>query len=366
VNRVAANFIVFALASVGAFIALVTGIAHAGGVELPCGGVQSGCDVIALRENSHWLGVPIAFYGLALYLVVAFLSMFRAAIGIENSPRLGSAIWALLAAGGVVSVGLMAHAILNLHATCLWCLASAIVMVAAFFIHTYGLSRKTEGKAPPFAAFMGILALAVVAGTAYGFSLKGEAAAPTFTEKNAPAYHEDDPFLGNPKAPVVITEFTDLYCPTCRSQHAWFLSNLGEYLKNGKLKLVVRHYPLPDLHPLAIEAALFTLVAQEKGKFWDLFQAVHQIDVNDDRGLLLNAVKSVGMDPKSVDALIKDKEKRKKYVDALQKDIDEGSKLGVESTPSWFVDYPDGKRQFAVGSGIQRLVGDPLFQEAIK
>jgi hypothetical protein len=50
----------------------------------------------------------------------------------------------------------------------------------------------------------------------------------------------------------------------------------------------------------------------------------------------------------------------------MQKDIDDGTALGVEATPSWFVDYEDGQRQFAVGSGIQRLVGDPKFQSAIR
>jgi uncharacterized membrane protein/uncharacterized protein (DUF2249 family) len=366
-SRITANFIVFLLASVGAFIALVTGIAHAGGAELPCGGIQSGCDVIAQKENSHWLGVPIAFYGLALYMFVALLAMFRAAIGLENSPKLGGAMWVMLALGALTSVGLIAHAYMNLKATCLWCLASAITMVLAFLVHSYGMTNaRRTGRATPFAMFMAVLSISVVAGAVYGFSLRPDAPISQLVEKRAPAYEASDVFVGNEDAPIVITEFTDLYCPTCRSQHAWVMSQLGSLIEGGKVKLVVRHYPLPNLHPLAVEAALFATWAQKEGKFWEFFDAAHQLQDKEDKQALLDAVEAVGLDRRFAETLLADKALRDPFVKEMQKDIDDGTALGVEATPSWYVDYPDGQRQFAVGSGIQRLVGDPVFQDAIR
>lgn len=366
-SRVTANFVVFVLASVGAFIALVTGIAHAGGAELPCGGIQSGCDVIAQPENSHWQGVPIAFYGLALYMFVALLAMFRAAIGIENSPKLGTGMWVMLALGSLVSIGLMAHAYMNLKATCLWCLASAITMVLAFLVHSYGMTNaRRAGKAAPFAAFMGVLSLAVVAGAVYGFSLRPEVPDTVSVAPQKPAHDASDVFLGSEDAPIVITEFTDLYCPTCRSQHAWLMNELGPLIEGGRIKVVVRHYPLPNLHPLAIEAALFALYAQKENKFWEFFNAAHQLQDKEDKEALLQAVAAVGLDRRYAETLLADKALREPLVKEMQKDIDDGTGLGVEATPSWFVDYPDGQRQFAVGSGIQRLVGDDKFQSAIR
>ena len=365
-SRATANFVVFLLASAGVFIALVTGIAHASGVELPCGGT-SGCDIIGRPENSRWLGVPIAFYGLALYMFVAFLAMFRAVMGLENSPKLGAAMWALLAAGSLVSVGLIAHAALNIHATCYWCVASAVTMVLAFLVHTYSSTKVQEGgKSPAFGAFMAGLSVAAIAGSVYGFSLRAEAPQATTVEASKPAFDDTDVFMGNKDASVVITEFTDLYCPTCRSQHAWLLSQIGDEIEAGKVKLVVRHYPLPNLHPLAIQAALFAVWAQEKGKFWEFFDAAHQIDDKEDIELLYKAVEVAGLNPDEAKALLTDKALRTPYANAMQKDIDEGTALGVEATPSWFVDYPDGKREFAVGSGIQPLVGNTLFQSAIR
>jgi len=359
-TRVAANQIVFALASLGVFIALVTGIAHASGVQLPCGGVQSGCDIIALPENSRWLDVPIAFYGMAAYMVVALFALFRAAIGLENSPKLGQGMWLILGVGSLISLGLIAHAYIGLHATCKWCLASAATMVVALLVHTYGsTSARPGGKQLPFGAYMAILSVAAVSGTAFGFSLRGEPPTADPVKPELPAYDTSDVFLGKVDAPVTITEFTDLYCPSCRSQHKWLTETIHSLIEAGKVKLVIRHYPLPELHPLAIQAAMYAIWAQEEGKFWEFMDAVHHIEDNSDNEALLNAVKSVGLDASKVEAVLKDEKRRQ----ALQKDIDDGTKLHVESTPTWIVDYPDGSRQVTVASGIQGLVGAAQFKK---
>src|SRR5438874_13423278 len=105
-----ANRIVFILACLGAFIALVIGVAHSTNVELPCGGAQSGCDILAQPEYSQWFKIPIAFYGLALYLMVALSAFCRAVLGPQNSPRLGTAMWFMLAVGTVISLALIGYA----------------------------------------------------------------------------------------------------------------------------------------------------------------------------------------------------------------------------------------------------------------
>lgn len=358
-SRVAANQIVFVLACIGVFIALVTGIAHASGVQLPCGTIQTGCDVIAQPENSRWLGVPIAFYGLAMYMVVALFALFRAAIGLEQSPKLGSGMWVLLGAGSLISVGLITHAYLDLHATCKWCLASAITAVLAFLVHTFGAANgKAGGKQWPFVTYMVGLSIAVVAATGYGYSLRSELPVTNTVAQEMPAYDDTDVFMGKADAPVVITEFSDLYCPTCRSLHKWFMKEIGPLVEAGKVKLVIRHYPLPESHPLAMKAAMFAIWAQEEGKFWEFMKAVHSISDNQDEKALMAAVKSVGLDPSKADDVLRDETRRH----VLQKDLDDAAKLHVESTPTWIVDYPDATRQITVASGIQKLINEAQFR----
>jgi protein-disulfide isomerase/uncharacterized membrane protein len=362
-TRVAANQIVFVLASIGVFIALVTGIAHASGVQLPCGGVQSGCNVIAQPENSQWFGVPIAFYGLAAYMFVALFALFRGAIGLEQSPKLGMGMWVLLGCGALISVGLVTHAYTGLHASCIWCLASTVTIVAAFLVHSYGSGQaKAGGKQWPFASFMAILSAAAIGGAAYGFSLRLDVPQAQTMMQDIPAYEDSDIFLGKADAPVAVTEFTDLYCPTCRSQHAWLMQQVGPMIEAGKVKLVVRHYPLPDLHPLAVKAAMFAIWAQEEGKFWEFMDAVHQIQDSASEAALLSAVDSVGLEAAQAGAILEDTTRRQ----TLQKDIDDAAKLHVDSTPTWVVDYPDGSRQMTIASGIQRLVADVHFKKFTK
>ena len=144
------------------------------------------------------------------------------------------------------------------------------------------------------------------------------------------------------------------------------MSRIGPLIDAGKIKLVVRHYPLPNLHPLAIEAALFATWAQSEGKFWEFFDAAHQVQDKEDKEALFQAVAAAGLDRRYAETLLADKALRDPLVKLMQKDIDDATALLVEATPSWFVDYPNGQRQFAVGSGIQRLVADDMFQDAIR
>lgn len=62
---------------------------------------------------------------------------------------------------------------------------------------------------------------------------------------------ERDHVLGNPNAPIVIVEYTDLECPYCRNFHHTMKFLMDDYGKQGKIAWVVRHLPVPQLHPKA-------------------------------------------------------------------------------------------------------------------
>src|SRR6059058_4323526 len=54
---------------------------------------------------------------------------------------------------------------------------------------------------------------------------------------------------GNPKAPVVIVEFSDFQCPYCQSVESTLKSILAKY--QGQVSLAYRDLPLRDIHPQA-------------------------------------------------------------------------------------------------------------------
>src|SRR6478609_1741328 len=71
---------------------------------------------------------------------------------------------------------------------------------------------------------------------------------------------------GDPLAPVTVLEYGDLECPYCRAA-APVLRELVD-TSAGRVRLVWRHFPLFEVHPHALTAALASEAAAVHGKFW--------------------------------------------------------------------------------------------------
>ena len=76
--------------------------------------------------------------------------------------------------------------------------------------------------------------------------------------------------LGDLTAPVTIVEFTDFQCPYCSRGAQTVKQLMGKY--EGKIRLVVRHYPLPS-HPAAMPAAIYfeAIALQSPEKAWKFY-----------------------------------------------------------------------------------------------
>ena len=79
---------------------------------------------------------------------------------------------------------------------------------------------------------------------------------------------------GNPDAPITIYEYTDFQCPYC----AYGAKVMDEVMKRyeGRVKLVVKHLPLPKLHPMAIAAAehFEAIALQAPAKAWAFYDRI--------------------------------------------------------------------------------------------
>jgi protein-disulfide isomerase len=83
------------------------------------------------------------------------------------------------------------------------------------------------------------------------------------------------PTLGDLKAPVTLIEFTDYECPFCKKSYKNAMRKLKkEYIDTGKLRLVVRDFPLP-FHKNARPAANAAHCAGEQDKFWPMHDALY-------------------------------------------------------------------------------------------
>ena len=85
-------------------------------------------------------------------------------------------------------------------------------------------------------------------------------------ETNVFALVDDDPYIGNEDAPIVIVEFSDFFCSFCKRHFDQtltpILENYGDYIR----------YVYRDFAQLTAEsqpAAAAAECADEQGVFWD-------------------------------------------------------------------------------------------------
>jgi hypothetical protein len=91
----------------------------------------------------------------------------------------------------------------------------------------------------------------------------------------APQSLEGAALKGDPKAPVVIIEYSDYQCPFCAKSERETLPELDQkYIGTGQVQLAFRHHPLSRLHPFATQAAEAAVCAGRLGKFWEMHAAL--------------------------------------------------------------------------------------------
>jgi protein-disulfide isomerase len=168
---------------------------------------------------------------------------------------------------------------------------------------------------------------------------------------------DDDPVLGSPDAKVLIIEFGDYQCPSCRQFWKDIEPRLKkDYIDTGKVKLVFRDFPLMQIHPEALMAANAVNCAGEQGKYWQFHDKVFREQYNRGDDIirmkaadLKKWAKEIGVDQAKFDQCL-DSEKFKSEV---LKDKADGDAAGVQGTPTFFINgramggaqqYPEYKK----------------------
>jgi protein-disulfide isomerase len=138
------------------------------------------------------------------------------------------------------------------------------------------------------------------------------------------------PVKGPADAPITIVEYSDLQCGFC-ARAATTVSDLVRGYE-GKVRWVFKHYPL-DFHRDAMLAHQFALAAGEQGKFWEMHDAIFASQHAMKRQDLLPLATSLGLD---VARLEKDVDSGR-FVEVIRRDLSEGAGLGVDGTPTFFI-----------------------------
>lgn len=142
--------------------------------------------------------------------------------------------------------------------------------------------------------------------------------------------------IGDPKAPIVVREFSDFQCPYCRQFSAQTLPTLLAKLPKD-VRLEYHHFPLEQIHPDARPAAEAAECAGRQGKFFPfhdaLFASSAWIGTGDTPGALAKVAAQVGLNQSAYAACMAARQ-GKAAVDA---GLREGERVGVNGTPTLYV-----------------------------
>lgn len=135
---------------------------------------------------------------------------------------------------------------------------------------------------------------------------------------------------GNPKAPVMIVEFSDYQCPYCHQVEPTVKQVLAKY--GDKVSLSYRDFPLTAIHSQAMISAEASRCALEQGKFWEYHDQLFttpKLEKDD----LIGYARNLKLDDKQFGSCLTSE----KYKADIDKDEQEGRKAGVNGTPGFFI-----------------------------
>ena len=140
--------------------------------------------------------------------------------------------------------------------------------------------------------------------------------------------------IGNPNAKITLTEYSDFECPFCkRFYNDAYKQIKAEYIDTGKVKIVFKHFPLTNIHPNAMPAAIAVECALEQGKGAEMHDKVFESSSLSATSLKAMAVE-LKLDSTKFDACLD----TQKYKDKVLADLAEGVSKGVSGTPTVFVE----------------------------
>lgn len=140
-----------------------------------------------------------------------------------------------------------------------------------------------------------------------------------------------DHVIGAISAPVTLVEYGDYQCPHCAAAQLSVKQILLRYV--GRVRLVFRHFPLTEVHPMAGVAAETAEFAGGYGKFWEMHDSIFANQSRLSIGTLESLAIALELSPVALrEALASGIHARK-----VQADFMGGVRSGVNGTPTFFV-----------------------------
>ncbi len=168
---------------------------------------------------------------------------------------------------------------------------------------------------------------------------------------------DDDPYIGNEDAPIVIVEFSDFFCSFCKRHFDQtltpILENYGDYIR----------YVYRDFAQLTAEsqpAAAAAECADEQGVFWDFHNDFFNNQQSLGRDFYIATAEKFELDIDAYTACLDEN----RYGEEVEFDILDGQLEGVRGTPGFFINgqFISGAQPYQL---FERIIQRELNQAGI-
>lgn len=259
------------------------------------------CDSVAKTTFSQFLGIPLAIWGLCLYIFILFLCFvedlkkikFLGFLEVFKNPQ--SYIFCITFLSFCISILLASISIFEIQKICLLCVVTyfldlAIALVARSWDKDLFFDFKTSIQdfidaitVKKYAiSFFVLLFIAAVFLTftskSYIFTpqVKKFESMEFFKNLKTNPYKVEGNTLGDAQARIIIHEYIDYNCPSC------YMSNIMLHRAVSELsgiKIIQHNLPLDkacnpyvpvQVHPNSCMMARYSLAAKSQNKFWDM------------------------------------------------------------------------------------------------
>jgi protein-disulfide isomerase len=205
-------------------------------------------------------------------------------------------------------------------------------------IKTASRSRDQSGSLglKSYSLIIGVIALAVIAVAAWAI-FGPERSRSAQSQLIDPAEISLDKSIGPEDAPVVVVEYSDFQCPYCQQ----FATGPGRlikqnYVDKGQVRFAYRN--MAFIGTESLWAAEASECANEQGRFWDYHDKLFEEQAGENVGAfsrenLKRFAAELELDTQQFTQCLDSD----KYKDKVQQETDEAGRLGVRSTPTFFV-----------------------------
>lgn len=165
-----------------------------------------------------------------------------------------------------------------------------------------------------------------------------------------PLNHSSEHRRGPAQAGATVVEYFDYQCPYCASAREPIRHVLKSYEHDAAL--VVRHFPLTEVHEWAAAAALASEAAANQGRFWEMHELLFGHREELDLDLIVDLADELGLDRGKFVADLESPD----VISRVNRDIAEGEHDGVDGTPTLFVNGVRLEGEVSIASLTRAIV----------